>query len=173
LRSRAGQIHPDLLRWGFRADAGKPFAPINAKSETLFEKWPWKYAAVHRRCLVPMDGFYEPKGPSSQRQRSQFLFRFGDRRPFFVAGVWTRQVVGDLDSFALVTTAPNEQVAPIHERMPAVVAPEAQELWLSDTKDVAALRSVLGPWTADRLDCWEVDRQRLNGADDERCVLPI
>lgn len=157
LRTTDGQVHPDHLKWGFRPDGRKPFAPINAKSETLFEEWPWKYAAVHRRFLLPMDGFYEPKGPSTQKQRPQFYFRFPDRRAFFVAAIWAPRAEGAaLDSFALITTEPNGQVAPIHERMPAIVEPDAHGLGLSDSKDVAALREVLNPpgagirWSAGR-----------------------
>ena len=173
VRASGGQIGPDLLKWGFRAEAKKPFAPINAKAETLFEKWPWKHSAVNRRCLIPMDGFFEPKGPKSQKNRPQYFFRFSDCRPFFVAGLWTKKVEGaDLDSFALVTTEPNDQVAPIHDRMPAIVKPEAHEIWLSDTRDIGALQSALGPWSANPLECWEVDRQRLIDSDDERCIQP-
>lgn len=54
--------------------------------------------------------------------------------------------------------------------MPAIVAPEALELWLSDTEDRAALQSVLQPWAGDPLECWEVDRELLNRVDDERCT---
>jgi putative SOS response-associated peptidase YedK len=174
VRAKGRQISAELLKWGFRAEAKKPFAPINAKAETLFVKWPWKHSAVHRRCLVPMDGFFEPKGPKSQTNRPQYFFRFSDSRPFFVAGLWTTKVEGaDLDSFALVTIEPNEQVAPIHDRMPAIVEPEAHELWLSDTKDIGALQSALGPWSADPLEYWEVGRQRLIDSDDERCIQPV
>jgi putative SOS response-associated peptidase YedK len=66
VRASGGLIGPDLLKWGFRTEAKKPSAPINAKAETLFEKWPWKHSAVNGRCLIPMDGFFEPKGPKSQ-----------------------------------------------------------------------------------------------------------
>lgn len=173
-RTTEGQVHPDRLKWGFRPDGKKPFAPINAKSETLFEKWPWKYAAIHRRCLLPMDGFYEPKGPPTQKQRPQFFFRFPDGGAFFVAAIWAPRTEGAaLGTFALVTTEPNGQVSPIHERMPAIVEPDAHELWLSDSKDVTALLEVLKPWGGDPLDSWEVDRRRLNDADDERCVEPL
>jgi len=57
--------------------------------------------------------------------------------------------------------------------MPAIVEPEAYELWLSDTKDIGALQSALGPWSANPLEFWEVDRQRLNDSDDERCIQPV
>jgi len=57
--------------------------------------------------LIPMDGFFEPKGPKSHKNRPQYFIRFSDRRPFFVAGLWTKKVEGaDLDSFALITTDP-------------------------------------------------------------------
>ncbi len=121
-----------------------------------------------------MDGFFEPKGPSSQKHRPQFFFRFQDRRPFFVAGVWTRKLEGlPLDTFAIVTTEPNNDVAPIHDRMPAIVHPDAHGLWLSDSEEVETLQAVLGPWTADPLECWEMNRQLRNEADDERCIAPV
>jgi len=57
--------------------------------------------------------------------------------------------------------------------MPAIVEPEAHELWQSDTKDIGALQLALGPWSASPLECWEVDRHRLSDSDDERCIQPI
>jgi putative SOS response-associated peptidase YedK len=171
IQTMDGHVVPDRLIWGFRPDGSKLFAPINAKAETLFEKWPWKQAASYRRCLIPMDGFYEPKGPKTQKQRPQYFFRFADSRPFFVAGIWTR---GDpLDTFALITTEPNDQVSPIHDRMPAIVAPEAHTLWLSNSTDRNALREALGPWAGQPLQSWQVDRQRLNTSDDERCIEAV
>lgn len=175
LRTREdGQVHPDRLKWGFRPDAKKSFAPVNAKAETLFEKWPWKFAARHRRCLVPLDGFYEPKGPKTQRNRPQYFFRFDEQRPFFVAGIWTQKTdVSPLDTFALVTCAPNDQVAPIHARMPAILTAESCALWLSDSEDTAALQGALVPWAGEPLTSWEVERRWLNEADDERCIAPL
>lgn len=174
MRQRDGKIHPDRLKWGFRPDGKKSFAPVNAKAETLFEKWLWKYAARHRRGLIPMDGFYEPKGPKGRKNRPQFCFRFPDERLFLVAGIWTKKTeASPLDTFSLVTTSPNSLVQEIHERMPAIVEPDAYEVWLSDTEDVAALRAVLRPWAGDALECWEVDRHLLNDVDDERCIAPL
>ena len=173
LRLRDGGVFPDRLKWGFQPDATRPFAPINAKSETLFRKWPWGFAARNHRCAIPMDGFFEPKGHSKQRNRPQIYFRFPDRRPFLVAGVWTQTEGLPLDTFAIITTEPNPQVEPIHDRMPAIVNPEHFELWLSDSKDIRALRGALRPWGGDPLESWEVDRELLKTADDERCIEPI
>lgn len=57
--------------------------------------------------------------------------------------------------------------------MPAIVPPQALELWLSDTQDATALQTALQPWAGDPLECWEVDRELLNSADDERCIAPL
>lgn len=161
------------LFWSFIANEKAKMKPINAKAESLFEKWPWKFAWRQQRCVIPMSGFYEPKGPAGQKKRPQYYFQLPDGKPLLVAGIWSARSITPLDTFALITTTPNSQVNPVHDRMPAVLDNESAALWLSDSEDQTALQDVLHPWKGEALESWEVDRELLNSADDERCIEKI
>lgn len=136
------------IRWRFETrwmrDKGVS-VPINAKSETMFTNGLFKYAARERRCLVIVDGFYEPKGPKLPRgqRREQYRFAYNDNRPFALGGLWTTYRADDdqFDGFVICTTAPNEQVAPIHARMPVILDSEAAwTAWLTGSQsDVQGL----------------------------------
>ena len=110
--------------------------PINAKIETLFSNGMFKYSARDRRCLIVVDAFYEPKGPKPKPgdpRRDQYIFNFGDGRPFALGGIWAHYKAEDDDffGFAIVTTNPGEPVADIHDRSPVILdSPAEWETWL-------------------------------------------
>jgi len=115
-----------LLRWGlvplWAKDPSIGSRLINARSETVREKPSFARAFLKRRCLVPADGFYEwRKEPRGTRP---FLIRFRDRRTFAFAGLWERWEGGEepLETFTILTTRANSLVAPIHPRMPVILA---------------------------------------------------
>lgn len=145
------------LRWGLVpawSPRPTPTPLTNARAETVAEKPAFRDAFRHRRCLVPADGFYEWKHTPDGRR--PWLFARRDGQPFCFAGLWERWTGTDaepLESFAIVTTTPNELVAPLHDRMPVVIAPAAHDAWLDAATSVATLRLLLGPspaaeWTA-------------------------
>lgn len=128
------------MRWRFESkwmrDKGVK-VPINARSETLFTNGLFKYSARDRRCLIIVDGFYEPKGPKGTK-REQYLFAFDDRRPFALGGLWSKYKAEDdeFEGFVIVTAAPNGQVLPIHSRMPVILADEAEwGAWMQGSRD--------------------------------------
>lgn len=161
IRVRDGRREVVRMRWGFRSpwwSKGKP-QPINATAERLFESGMWKSAARRSRCVVPMQGFYEPKGEKGKGPRPQFYFHHTDDRVMSVAGIWTTWREGDevVESFAIVTVPANDTVGEIHHRMPAILDPAVVEAWLdADFADAEALREMLRPWEGDPLECWEV-----------------
>ena len=108
--------------------------PINAKIETLFSNGLFKHSAKSRRCLVICDAFYEPKGPKVRGQkREQYRFAFEDGHPFSLGGIWAHYKAEDDDfyGFVIVTTRPNDQVGPIHQRSPVILDGNAEwETWL-------------------------------------------
>jgi len=114
------------LAWGLVpawAEGRPAFRPlINARAESLAQKPSFRGALRARRCLVPADGFYEwrREGLARDARRQPFFIRRRDRRPFAFAGLW------EGGTFTLVTCAPNALVAPIHDRMPVILPPEAR-----------------------------------------------
>lgn len=139
------------LHWGFRPAWKKDRTdPINARTETLFESGMWREAALKRRCVVPVDGFYEPIGPKRPK-RPQVYLSLPEGAVLTIAALWTHWP-GDerdpaRDTFALITTAANDTVGAYHARMPAMLTPDATELWLDPgVRDKELLRSLLHPW---------------------------
>ena len=142
VRSDGKETAFSSLRWRYETkwmrDKGiRP--PINARSETMFTNGLFKRSAIERRCLVVVDGFYEPKGPKGTK-REQFAFEFKDSRPFALGGLWTqfKSAEDEFEGFVICTTEANDQVAPIHPRMPVVLdGEEAWRMWLEGNEDDA------------------------------------
>lgn len=182
LRSNAGRVQSGSAQWGFRppwmtdqymreAKRG-PF--INARAETLFEARAFSDAGRHNRCLVLADGFYEPKGEKGTK-REQHYFDAGGLIAF--AGIETAFPEPAPDhstaSFAILTCAPNQQVEPIHSRMPLILRQSAWSEWLSPQASEASLTALLNPWAGEPLDTWRVSTM-INQRDAEgpACVEP-
>lgn len=127
-----------FAKWGFvpawarrQGEERAPKPLINARVETAARKPSFRDAARRRRCLVPADGYYEWK-PEGRRKQPYYI-RARSGRPFFFAGLWAPAVgEGEDDrTFAIVTTEADELVAPIHDRMPLILDPEAAAKWLA------------------------------------------
>ena len=121
---------------------------FNARAETLATSSLFRDAFRRRRCLVPVDGFYEWLRSGSKRQP----MRIHDPAdgPLALAGLWTGRQdpeTGEwLRTFTIVTTRPNAFMAGIHDRMPVVVPPDAWATWLDrEARDPGELRALLEP----------------------------
>src|ERR1700740_3178838 len=149
---KAEQRSLDLLRWGlipfWAKDIKVGFANINAKAEGMETKPAFREAFARRRCLVPFDCFYEWKKLGKDRQ--PYAVALADRRLMALAGLWEtwRSPAGErVRSFTIVTTAPNALLAPIHDRMPVILAPENWPIWLGEkATDPAELKMLLAPY---------------------------
>jgi len=139
-------------RWGLIphwADSSKVGSRMfNARAETLSSSPAFRDALRRKRCLVPVDGFYEWKREGTRRQ--PFLIAQADGRPLALAGLWSgwRDPAADrvIRTFTIVTAGPNAQVAELHDRMPVVVPVEAWSTWLDPHLDDAAeLQGLLQP----------------------------
>lgn len=169
-----------MLRWGlipFWANAAtqRP-QPINLRAETLARKFGGLLKT--RRCLVLADGFYEWKRPAGGKGPGEPHFiRLKSGAPFGFAGVWDtwrdRSGTGEvIESCAILTTAPNAAVAPLHDRMPVILPPARAEAWLDrSVTDVDALQRQLEPVAAEELEAYRVGtRVNMPANDDVRCV---
>lgn len=162
-----------LVPWWSR-EMPRSTSLINARVETAAEKPVFRDAFRLRRCLVPASGFYEWQSVARGGARQPFFIRRRDGAPFAIAAVWDRWRSPDgsaLESCALLTTAPNSLLEPIHDRMPAIVPPERYADWLATgERDVDALRALLRPslpeeLVAHRVTPWVNDPRH----DDPRC----
>ena len=136
VRLEQGERHFALVRWGLVPSWVKDIQPgkplINARGETVLEKPSFRNAMRRRRCLIPADGFYEWKGDVPGRKQP-FHVRRPDQGLFAFAGLWEHWMGADgseLETAAIVTTAPNAVLAPIHSRMPVVIEPADFAPWL-------------------------------------------
>ena len=123
---------------------GKGF--INARSETLEERPSFSESFQQRRCLIPADGFFEWRRLG--RSKQPFYLQLKDEVPFAFAGIWDQWNHGEksIRACAIITTTANELVAPLHDRMPVILAPESYDAWLNPDTSVSALRKLLSPF---------------------------
>jgi putative SOS response-associated peptidase YedK len=151
-----------LVRWGLLPSwvkDPKTFTLlINARGESAAEKPAFRAAMKRRRCLIPADGFYEWQAAGDRKR--PFFVRAKSGAPLAFAGLWetwTGPNGEELETAAIVTTRANRTLAPIHERMPVIVPPEAFNLWL-DTANVDArtAAALIAPAGDDLLEAYEI-----------------
>jgi putative SOS response-associated peptidase YedK len=148
---------------------------INARSETAARSPAFREAFAHRRCLIPATGFYEwQRAPGSRPQ--PWLFQRTDGRPFAFAGLWQpAREEGGAASCLILTTEPNDLTREVHERMPAILAPEDYAAWLDPaTTSAAQLQPLLRPFSAQAMSAFPVSSAVNNPAtDDPSCITPV
>lgn len=143
----------DAFHWGlvpgWAKDPSIGNRMINARAETIGEKAVFRNAFRRRRCLVPADGFYEWAAVAGQKTKQPYFMHRRDGEPLAFAGLWEQWRRDDeptLRSCTIITCAPNETLAPIHDRMPAILPASAWDEWLDPgNDDQAALQAFLVP----------------------------
>lgn len=174
----SGAREAALLKWGlvpsWAEDPAVGSRMINARAETVARKAAFRDPFRAQRCLVPADGFYEWRRVG--RARDPFLLKMRDGKTFAFAGVWDRWARQSerIESCAILTTAANELVTPIHDRMPVILDRAAYDLWLDPETKPEALQALLRPFPADRMAAVPVS-PRVNRADvdDAECERPL
>jgi putative SOS response-associated peptidase YedK len=177
---KTGSRTLDLMRWGlvpyWAKDIKVGFSTINAMGETIHTKPVFREAFQHRRCIVPVDSFYEWKklGPKTKQPYAIVLT---DRSLMAFAGLWEtwRSPANEtIRSFTIVTTTPNELCGQLHNRMPVILPPENWPAWLGEEPtEPDRLKSMLVPYMGEMI-CWPVS-QRVGNVknNDASLVLPI
>lgn len=151
-----------MLRWGLLPSWAKEeksrFSMINARAETVAQKPAYRTAFRQRRCLIPASGFFEWK--SGPQGKQPYLIRRKDGTPMAFAGIWERWQGTDkvIESCAMIVTEANADVAPIHERMPVMLAPDDFERWLSGGQDSVQLQDLLVPSVAGVLESFAISK---------------
>ena len=156
--TRSGEDGRELveLKWGlvpaWAKDSDIGARLINARSETVTEKPSFRDAFKHRRCLIPSSGFYEWARTEGRKQ--PYYFRMKTDEPFFFAGLWERWEHGgkQLETCTILTTTANDVLAPVHDRMPVILDPDAYDLWLDPAVQRSdELTALLRPYPTARM----------------------
>ena len=164
-------------RWGlvpFWAGGSKQRAAgwINARAETALDSPAFGPALRQRRCIIPVDAFFE--WDRSVTPHQPFAIGAADDGLLALAGIWSPPFDSALPSAAILTTSPDELLSPIHTRMPVILSRDALSDWLSLDTDIAELRPLLAPCEASSLRTWPVstavNRVGNDGADLLRSV---
>jgi putative SOS response-associated peptidase YedK len=170
----------DLVRWGlipfWAKDPKIGDRMINARADKILTSSAFKRPFERRRCIVPADGFYEWEkvevaGKAKPRKQPWFIRR-RDGEPLAFAGLWETWRDPDADgdappmrSCVIITTGPNELLAPIHDRMPVVLPESAWDTWLDvENHDTTRLQQLLVASPAEELEMWPVS-SLVNKAD--------
>jgi len=147
------------MRWGlvpsFAKSASGGARMINARAESVATSPAFRAAFVRRRCVVPADGFWEwqaAPGEARRARRQPYAIRRSDGGLLALAGVWetwrdpAEPAAAPLRSVAILTTSANAALAPVHERMPVVLTPDALDVWLDPgVEDRDLLQGLLAP----------------------------
>ncbi len=166
--------NPDELsfyRWGlipfWAKDKSFGNKLINAKAETIDQKPSFKNSFMRKRCLVLSDGFYEWKKISS-KEKIPYRIIMKNGSPFAMAGIWDswKDESGEtIDSFAIITTEPNELMKNIHTRMPVIFKPGEERIWIEE-HNPEILKSLLKPIESDFLTAYRVSKLINSPAND-------
>lgn len=142
---------PVLLKWGFLAPWAKDEKarpqPINARAESITGRM-WGAALKRHRCLIPATSFYEWQARPGGGKKQPFDIALDDEEPFAFAGLWSRWERGEspLETCTIITTAANEAVEPIHDRMPVILHRDEYDVWLDPDAKADALTKLLRPY---------------------------
>lgn len=180
VREVDGSRSIDLLRWGlipfWSKDPTIGNRMINARAESVAEKPGFKNAFQGRRCVIPVDGFYEWKKEGTGKQ--PYYIRSAKRTVLGLAGLWERwqdDAHDPIETFTIITTSPNATIKPIHNRMPVILHPGDYDRWLDpEHRDLTGLREMLAPSPAGEIEAYPVSRYVNSPANEgPECVRPI
>ncbi|RFB93596.1 DUF159 family protein [Rhizobium leguminosarum bv. trifolii] len=149
-------------RWGLMPSWAKPGGkppPVNVRCETIGGNGMFRSAYRSRRCLIPINGFFEWKDiHGTGRNKQPYAIAMQDGSAFALAGIWEtwKDANGvSIRNFAVVTCEPNEMMAEIHDRMPVIVHRADYERWLSAEPDP---NDLMKPFPAELMTLWKIGR---------------
>lgn len=149
--SRENTKRLKLFKWGFAlAFTSRPI--INARAETVDRKATFKKAFLHRRCLIPVTGFYEWKDAGGKKIR--YRVRLKGQPIFSLAGIYDRFRDGEgkpFEAFTIITISASAKIKSVHERMPVIIGPDNEELWLNREVNPLDLKDLLTPYNDEEI----------------------
>lgn len=130
---------------------------INAKSESIFEKQTFRDAFKSRRCIIPINGFYEWQ--AEDKEKTPYFIRDNTNSYLAVAGIWNEYYSYELQmnivSVALITCNANDKLSPIHHRMPVILEKKDFSTWLY-SEDLQKVNQLLQIYPSQNLKIYEV-----------------
>lgn len=151
-----------FFQWGlipfWAKDPKVGFRNINTRSETISEKPSFKNAFKKRRCIIPANGFYEWQ---KRNGKQPFRIFHKDEKLFAMAGIWeTWKNKEDLliNTFSIITTVANSLISDIHKRMPVILVPKDENMWLMET-DETLLSKLLVPYNEDSMEIYAISKK--------------
>jgi len=171
------QQEMQLVRWGLLPHWAKEAKfggkTINARAESVATKPSYRGPFRYRRCLIPATGFYE--WLITLEGKIPYHIRLKSGEVFGMAGLydsWTDAEGRQLRSCAIITTEANELMAPIHNRMPVIIRPEDEALWLDpEVTEPERLQPLLRPYAAAKMEAHPVSTAINRPANDSEEVL--
>ncbi len=165
LNSETGQRELTTMRWGlvpfWAKDAKLAYSTINARAETLASSALYRAALKSRRCLIPVDAFYEWKKLDA-KNKQPFAISMKDDSLFAFAGLWEtwkdKAADHQLETYTVITTDPNELMQTIHDRMPVIVAREDYARWLAPAQPGQLPTDLLRPYPPEEMKAWKVSK---------------
>lgn len=150
---------------------------LNARAESLFEKPSFKESILNRRCLVPVDGFFEWKHVG--KKKYPYFVHLKNTRAFALGGIWDEWVnskTGEIiKSFSIITTEANPLMAEIHnskKRMPLILLKDIEKLWLSKDLPAEEIKPMLRPVSQEYMEAYTV-KINSSGSDSASSLLPF
>jgi putative SOS response-associated peptidase YedK len=167
----------ELMKWGlipfWAKDPKNSYKTINARAETVATSPVFREALKRRRCLVPASGFYEWQ--QTERGKLPYFIHLKDIELFAFAGlydVWQDAEGNELRTYTIITTTPNDLVQPIHNRMPVILHPDDEAMWIDPKmNDTAALRALLQPFPNALMEAYPVSRAVNTAAIDTPALI--
>jgi len=172
-----GARHLDRLWWGliphWIKEPSPRLKPINATAERVASAPMFRAAYSRRRCLVPVDNFFEWAKRPGKGPKQPYAIAMKSGEPFALAGIWeswrhpeSGEVVR---TFCVITTAANAVVAPLHDRMPVILPPEVFDRWLTPIEPDP--RDLLVPFPPEPMAVWPISLRVNSPANDDAAIL--
>jgi putative SOS response-associated peptidase YedK len=172
---KTGERSLDLIKWGliphWCTDPRGGRRPINAKAESAARLPMFRDAYAQRRCIVPVDGFFEWRAIKGARAKQPYAITMKDGSPFGLAGLWENwrnPNSGEWErTFVIITVPSNDLVAQIHDRMPAILEPKSCGRWLGLEPDPHEL---LITYPSEPMTMWPIST-RVNAPENDDVSL--
>jgi putative SOS response-associated peptidase YedK len=155
------------LKWGlvprWAKDPSGANRMINLRAETVREKKGWKSTLARKRCIIPIDGFYEWQDQGKGQRKQPFYITGRDFSPLALAGLWSTwrdpESGEELFTCTILTTSANDLMGSVHHRMPVILLPDDWDAWLDpENTDTDELAKLLVPAPEELLTLWPVDK---------------